>query len=112
VHALSTWVDEHEFCDADARRRTSAEVDFGATWRAAGSNDAWKVSWIRDTGELYLCRADGYDGSCTDVSVLAVLDRELDVDAVLDGWRDARFDPDGLAWLAARLDALVVVAAA
>jgi hypothetical protein len=43
------------------------------------------VSWIRDTGELYVCRADGYDGSCTDVSVLAVLPREADVDALLAG---------------------------
>jgi hypothetical protein len=112
VHALSTWVDEHEFCAADARRRTSSEVDFGATWRETGSNDAWRLSWLRDTGELYLCRADGYDGSCTDVHVLAVLVREADVDSLLDGWRDARFDPDGLSWLAGRLDTLVGAAAA
>ncbi len=29
-------------------------------------------------GELYLCRADGYDGTCTDVSVLAILPHERD----------------------------------
>jgi hypothetical protein len=103
VHALSSWVDEHAFHAADPRRRTSAEVDFGATWRRAGSNDAWRISWIRDTGELYVCRADGYDGSCTDVSVVAVIAREADVDALLEGWRDARFDPDGLSWLAGRV---------
>lgn len=109
MHALSTWVDELAFCVADPRRGTSAEVDFGATWRAADSNDAWRLSWIRDTGELYVCRADGYDGSCTDVSVLAVLQQEADVDALLEGWRDLRTDPDGLSWLAGRLN---VVAAA
>ena len=103
MHALSSWVDEHEFCAADPRRRTSSEVDFGATWRSAGSNDAWRLSLLRDTGELYLCRADGYDGSCTDVHVLAVLAREADVDALLAGWRDARFDPDGLSWLSGRV---------
>ncbi|HVM27258.1 MAG TPA: hypothetical protein VM433_06225 [Mycobacteriales bacterium] len=103
MHALSTWADEHEFAAADARRRTSAEVDFGATWRQAGSNDAWRLSWIRDTAELYVCRADGYDGSCTDVSVLAVIEREADVDRLLEGWRDLRFDPDGLSWLDQRL---------
>jgi hypothetical protein len=103
VHALSTWADEQEFEAADPRRRTSAEVDFGATWRWAESNDAWRLAWIRDTGELYLCRADGYDGSCTDVSVLAVVHRETDVDALLEGWRDRRVDPDGLAWLAERV---------
>jgi hypothetical protein len=112
VHALSSWPDEHAFHAADARRRTSSEVDFGATWRVAGSNDAWRVSWIRDTGELYLCRADGYDGSCTDVSVLAVLAREADVDRLLEGWRDYRVDPDGLSWLAGRLAPATATAAA
>ncbi len=107
MHALSTWADEQEFAAADPRRRTSAEVDFGATWRAAGSNDAWRLAWIRDTGELYVCRADGYDGSCTDVAVLAVLAREADVDALLDGWREHRFDPDGLTWLAGRVAPLL-----
>jgi hypothetical protein len=107
VRALSTWNDEQAFHAADPRRRTSSEVDFGATWREAGSNDAWRLAWVRDTGELYLCRADGYDGSCTDVSVLAVLADERDVDDLLDGWRDARFDPDGLHWLTARVSPLL-----
>jgi hypothetical protein len=104
VQALSSWTDEVAFAAADARRRTSSEVDFGATWRLAGSNDAWRLAWIRDTGELYICRADGYDGSCTDVMVLAVLDDEADVDALIDGWRELRTDPDGLGWLDARLN--------
>lgn len=106
MHVLSHWEDEPAFHAADARRRTSAEVDLGATWRWAGSNDAWRVSWIRDTGELYLCRADGHDGACTDVSVAAVISREDDVDALLDGWRDVRTDPDGLSWLASRIGPL------
>lgn len=107
MHALSTWADEVSFAGADPRRRTSSEVDFGATWRAADSNDAWRLSWLRDTGELYLCRADGYDGSCTDVSVIAVLSRESDVDSLLEGWRNYRFDPDGLSWLDARVSGLL-----
>lgn len=106
MHVLSHWEDELAFHAADPRRRTSAEVDLGATWRRGGSNDAWRLSWLCGTGELYVCRADGYDGSCTDVSVLAVLHRESDVDALLDGWRDARTDPDGLSWLSGRLSPL------
>ncbi len=106
MHALSTWTDEPAFHAADARRRVSFEVDFGATWRTAGSNDAWRVSWIRETGELYLCRADGHDGSCTDVAVLAVVAGEADVDAMLEGWPERRTDPDGLSWLAGRVHTL------
>ena len=97
--ALSTWPDEPAFEAADPRRRTSAELDLGATWRRPGSNDAWRLSWVRDTGELYLCRTDGYDGTCSEVSVLAVLAREVDVDVLLDGWREHRTDPEGLSWL-------------
>lgn len=100
--ALSVWPDEPAFEAADPRRRTSVELDLGATWRWAGSNDAWRLAWVRDTGELYLCRADGYDGTCTDVTVVARLETEADVDALLVGWRDRRTDPDGLSWLTGR----------
>jgi hypothetical protein len=108
VHALSTYPDEPAFQAADPRRRTSAELDLGATWRWAGSNDAWRLTWLRSTGELYLCRADSYDGSCTDVQVLAVLEREADLDVTLSGWSDRRTDPDGLAWLLDRVAPLAV----
>ena len=98
----NTWADELAFHEADHRRRLSTEIDFGATWRATGSNDAWRVAWLRDTEELYLCRADAYDGACTDVTVVAVLP-EAAVERLLDGWQDARERPDGLDWLRERL---------
>lgn len=103
MRALSTWADEAAFQAADPRRRVSGELDLGATWRRAGSNDAWRLGWVRDTGELYVCRADGYDGSCSDVVVLAVVPDEHDVDAMVEGWRERRTDPDGLGWLAGRV---------
>ena len=96
------WSDEVAFVAEDPRRARSDSLDFGATWRVSGSNDAWRLAWLRETGELFLCRADGHDGSCTDVSVLAVLPREADVDGLLDGWREHRTDPDGLSWVVRR----------
>jgi hypothetical protein len=104
----TTWPDEPSFVEDDQRRGRSDVVDLGATWRWDGSNDAWRLAWVRDTGELYLCRADGHDGSCTDVSVLAVLPHERDVDAVLAGWRDHRTEPDGLSWVLQRTAQLAV----
>ena len=98
----TTWPDEFAFVAEDERRGRSDQLDLGATWRWAGSNDAWRLAWVRETGELYLCRADGHDGSCTDVSVLAVLPHESDVDALLAGWRDHRTEPDGLSWVLRR----------
>ena len=106
MHALSTWPDEPAFHAADPRRRTSAELDLGATWRWAGSNDAWRLGWLRTTGELYVCRADAHDGSCSDVQVLAVVEREAEVDVLLSGWPERRTDPDGLSWVSSRVSPL------
>lgn len=100
---IATWPDEAAFIAADPRRRTASEVDLGATWRRPGSDDAWKLAWLAETGELFLCRLAGYPASCTDVTVLAVISSERDLDATLDGWREHRSDEDGLTWLAARL---------
>ena len=102
MHAPITWPDEVAFAAEDPRRSRSDQLDLGATWRWAGANDAWRLAWVHDTGELFLCRADGHDGDCTDVSVLAVLPREADVDGLLDGWREHRTCPDGLSWVLRR----------
>ncbi|MFN2538363.1 MAG: hypothetical protein ABR549_09450 [Mycobacteriales bacterium] len=101
-----SYVDETAFQTADPRRRTSDEVDLGATWRAAGSDDAWRLAWLRETGELYLCQAGGFPGPSQHVRVLAVIAAEQDLDLVLDGWKDHRTDEDGLAWLGGRLERL------
>jgi hypothetical protein len=108
VNAQIRWSDESGFVAADPRRGRSDQLDLGATWRWSGSNDAWRLAWVRETGELYLCRADGHDGSCSDVALLAVLPQESDVDAVLEGWREHRTDPDGLSWVLRRTAPLVV----
>ena len=109
MNALTrTWPDEFAFAAEDPRRATSDQLDLGATWRWGGSNDAWRLSWVRATGELYVCRADGYDGTCSDVTVLAVVPREADLDVMLDGWRDRRTDPDGLSWVVGRVAPLAV----
>lgn len=107
MHALQTWPDESAFLAEDVRRRRSDEVDLGATWRAAGSVDTWHLSWLRDTGELYVCRNDSLVGVCSSVHLLAVLGSEREVDALLEGWREARDSEDGLSWLDSRVGALL-----
>ena len=105
MHALQTWPDEHAFLAEEPVRRRSDEVDLGATWRAAGSSDTWRLAWLRDTGELYVCRNDSLVGGGSSVHVLAALPDEAQVDALLVGWQSARHDEDGLAWLDARVGA-------
>jgi hypothetical protein len=98
-----SYADENVFQAADPRRRTSDEVDLGATWRATGSDDAWRLAWLRETGELYLCLAGGYPGPSSHVRVLAVIATEVALDRLLDGWRDHRTDEDSLGWLRSRI---------
>jgi hypothetical protein len=99
-----SWPDEQAFQAADPRRRQSAEVDLGATWRWSGSADAHRVAWLCETGELYLCKADAYDGSCSDVGVARVLPAEQQgVEQLLGGHHGQHAD-DGLDWLSARLE--------
>ncbi len=98
-----SYDDENVFHTADPRRRTSDEVDLGATWRDAGSDDAWRLAWLRETGELYLCQAGGYPGPSSHVRVLAHVPDERSLDTLLEGWREHRTDEDGLAWLRSRL---------
>ena len=98
-----SYSDESEFHAADPRRRASDEVDLGATWRQPGSEDAWRLTWLRDTGELFLCHAGGYPAPAADVRVLAVVTDEKRLDALLAGWREHRTDEDSLGWLSSRL---------
>lgn len=100
---MMSYPDENAFQVADPRRRTSDEVDLGATWRSLGSDDAWRLAWLRETGELYLCEAGGYPGPSSRVRVIAVVSHEVELDRMLDGWRDHRNDENGLAWLIARI---------
>jgi hypothetical protein len=98
-----SYSDENEFHRADPRRKTSDEVDLGATWRQPGAVDAWRLTWLRDTGELYLCRSAGFPAPAADVRVLLVVPDEKDLDALLAGWQDHRTDEDSLGWLSRRL---------
>ena len=95
------WQDEAAFHAADPRRAQAPEVELGATWRRAGSDDAWRLAWLETTGELFLARVDGFDSR--DVTVVAVVPDAQQLDALLDGWRDHRDDEDGLSWLASRV---------
>ena len=38
---------------ADERRRRSEETDYGVHWRLHGWEYRWRVSYVRNTGEIY-----------------------------------------------------------
>ncbi len=98
-----SYSDESAFHAANPLRRTSDEVDLGATWRAEGSDTAWRLAWLRETGEVYLCRASSLPGAADEVTVLAIVTDEHALDVAVAGWRDHQGDENSLGWLTSRL---------
>jgi hypothetical protein len=110
-------MDIEEFYQADERRRRSEEVELGTEWHDT-DQARYEVSWIADTGELYVMRepyglmsedpfGDIYTSSVPLTSVTAAIvgwipDRDQ-MEQVLDGWQEAMGQPNSMAWLAERL---------
>ena len=110
-------MDIEEFYDADERRRRSEEVELGTDWHDADGL-RYEVSWVADTGELYVMReptravtsdpfGDLWGGSVptgsVTVAVVGWIAERNRLEQVLDGWQEAMVRPDGITWLAERL---------
>ena len=108
-------MDLEGFYAEDERRRHSAELEFGREWQDGGRCG---VSWVEDTGELYVMRepSGGVVGDAFgDMVVRGVSEHELGVEvigvvagrgaieAVRSGWEPAMSGPDGIAWLRDRV---------
>ena len=98
-------MDIEEFYDRDPRRRASDEVEFGREW---SENDLrFEVSWIADTGELYVMaepysRRELSTASVT-VEVLGIIKGRDAINSLLAGWREAMPKPNSLAWVRERV---------
>jgi hypothetical protein len=111
-------MDIEEFYSADERRRQSAEIELGTEWHDATGN-RYELSWVEDTGELYMMLERVPEaGSWTPfgdvevekvpveqviVSVVGHIATHEELDRVLDGWPDQMANPDGISWVASRL---------
>ena len=110
-------MDIEEFYDSDPRRRSSAEVELGTEWRDA-TGVRYELSWVQDTGELYVMREpvpqvweDPFgdelvtEGSVDNftVSVVGIIPTHDELEEVVAGWQDAIAAANGIEWLASRL---------
>jgi hypothetical protein len=98
-------MDIEEFYDQDPRRRASDEIEFGREWSENGLR--FEVSWIADTGELYVMaepnsRREISTESVT-VEVLAVIEGRDAINTALAGCREAMAKPNSLAWVRGRV---------
>jgi len=109
-------MDLEAFYSADERRRHSTELEFGRDWHDAGGRCG--VSWVEDTGELYVMRepaANVVGDAFGDMVVQHVSEHQLGVEiigvvagrdaieGVMSGWEDAMPQADGVAWLRDRV---------
>lgn len=110
-------MDIEEFYAADERRRRSEEIEIGTEWHDA-DGARYELSWVADTGELYVMRepdvpmtedpfgdvyrSDVPVGEIT-VAVIGWLPGRDGMEEVLEGWEAAMQQPNGIAWLAQRL---------
>ena len=109
-------MDLEQFYNEDARRRHSEELEFGRDWTSG--TDRCEVSWVEDTGELYVMTepefgysADGVGGTHVNkpsphditIEVLAVVAGRDAIEAVMSGWQTAMPEPDSLAWVRRRV---------
>jgi hypothetical protein len=110
-------MDIEEFYAADERRRKSAELEFGRDWNDGNGRSG--VSWIEDTGEIYVMREPtaAVTGSGAGdlelvpmsddglvVEVLGVVMGRPAVEGVMSGWEPKMGDADGIAWLRDRIE--------
>jgi hypothetical protein len=110
-------MDIEQFYDADPRRRASDEVEFGRDW-SDGSGVRNELSWVADTGELYVMRepnapidmdpvgdevVESLETSQLTVEVLGVVEGREAVDQLLAGWEDEMPKPDSLDWVRAQV---------
>src|SRR5437763_12276178 len=98
-------MDIEEFYDQDPRRRASDETEFGREW--SEDDRRFEVSWIADTGEVYIM-AEPYSRreistESVTVEVLGVIKGRDAINSALAGWREAMAKPNSLTWMRARV---------
>ena len=106
-------MDIEEFYDADERRRTSEEVELGREWTDAAGN-RFELSWVEDTGELYLMaepveavemdpvgdtRVDDLPVTLVTVEILATVPDRAALDTLLAGWEREMPKRGSLDWV-------------
>jgi hypothetical protein len=116
---LGGHVDIEGFYSQDERRRASEEIELGTEWRDAGGN-RYELSWVVDTGELYVMLEPIVGGFIEDpfgdvfdvgharadqltVAVVGWIPDRARVDEVLSGWGSEMGAENGITWLADRL---------
>ena len=105
-----------DFYQQTPKRRYSGEADYGVHWTLPGQRIRYRVSYVRNTGEIYVIP----NLSPREAHVFVIGHLPADpvddehkphprntwyrtLDAILDGWANQCTNPGGLEWLLDRL---------
>jgi len=112
-------MDIEAFYEADPRRQSSEEVQFGREW-TDGEGNRYEISWIAATGEVYAMfepvepmASDAVGDvfvqhmptSAVTVEVIGMVASRDDIDQRLAGWADVMPDEGSMAWIRERFPA-------
>ena len=106
------YLSRKDFYDTGPRRRRSNEADYGAHWRLHPRRG--RVSYVRDTGEVYAVRQNGRPQGPVFVLGVVSADEVTDelrdlyyrtLEGILEGWPESCTQTDGLLWARDRLAA-------
>ena len=127
---MQTFSNIEDFYNDDPSRRTSPEADYGVHWKLDGWEGSFRVSYVQNTGEVYAVHLGPYRSGALptgeafistgrqDGPVLLLghfpVDEETrwentfyrGLEAHLDGWPQHCPQPNGLAWVVERLEAV------
>ncbi len=73
-----TFGNIEEYYGENAERRYSVEADYGFHWRLDGEPERWRVSYVRNTGEVYAVRLAGTGSGRDVVEVLGTFPVDLE----------------------------------
>lgn len=106
-----------EFYAQDERRRRSEEIELGTEWHD-GAGARYELSWVADTGELYVMSEPGVpmtedpfgDVYRSDVpvdeitvAIVGFIPERAAMEDVLQGWEEAMAEPNSVVWITERL---------
>ena len=127
---MQTFSNIEDFYNDDPSRRTSPEADYGVHWKLDGWEGSFRVSYVQNTGEVYAVHLGPYRSGALptgeafistgrqDGPVLLLgnfpIDEEVGphdvyyhgLEHLLDGWPERCGQPNGLAWIVERLEAV------
>ena len=124
---MQSFKNVEEFYSDNSARRRSPEADYGVHWKLEGWPNSWRVSYVRDTGEIYAVQqgpirtgilptgeiiiANGLEEGPVLLLGQFPIDEEAgsrdvyyhSLERHLEGWPEKCVQPNGLVWVIEKL---------